>query len=196
MLAVGGGGVNRRGDERAVVARFGDLRRHVAVRAFGGYRVLYALQALVEDVVGAVEAGQLDTAAYVGRGVVLEGLSIRSLAAGGGLASRFFDVTFDPFSGVDEDTVADAMALASDGFELAAAGGPAEEAGAWAARIVEFARGCESVIGYREPLPVLRSPGGLFPALRLARDWPDVLDDLRLPPVLPREWTEPTGPAE
>src|ERR1700720_341650 len=83
-----------------------DPRRWVNFRARGLARVLIYLQAYVEDVEGALAAGQLHEAAGCLRVALLLYLSILSLEQGSyllDLTSEHDYINFDPIHGVDRD---------------------------------------------------------------------------------------------
>jgi hypothetical protein len=163
------------------VTAFPDLRRHVAYRAHGALRLLDWVQATLEDVEGAVASGQYGVAAFQGRTVILQCLSIRSLARGGEL--DWDGAAFDHFAGLEDDEVAGALSLAREAVNLAEPG-----AADWLRRVREYVAATEAGLGYDAPLPILRSPQGPFAILTLARRWSDALDELGLPPLLPPKW--------
>jgi hypothetical protein len=163
------------------VTAFPDLRRHVAYRAHGALRLLDWVQATLEDVEGAVAGGQYGVAAFQARTLILQCLSIRSLARAGEI--DWDGAAFDHFAGLEDDEVARALALAREAVDL-------DEAGAdeWLRRLREYVAATEAGLGYDAPLPILRSPQGPFAILGLARRWSDALDELGLPPLLPPKW--------
>ena len=160
---------------------FPDLRRHVAYRAYGALRLLDWVQATLEDVEGAVAGGQYGVAAFQARTVILQCLSIRSLAREGEI--DWDGAAFDHFAGLDEEDVETALSLAREAVDL-------DERGAddWLERLRAYVVATEAGLGYEAPLPILRSPQGPFAILGLARRWSDALDELGLPPLLPPKW--------
>jgi len=95
-----------------------DLRPYVACRAHGAMRFLDRVQGGLEDIEGAVAAGQFEVAALQARAVALACLSIHSLAHGGELAFDSDDVAFDFFGGVSPEAIAEALALANEATQL------------------------------------------------------------------------------
>jgi hypothetical protein len=167
--------------------RIPDTRRRVAFRAFGAVRLLGWVHETLEDVEGAVGAGQFDVAAFQARSVVLGCLSIRSLAAEGEV--DFCETTgesasFDFFAGLADDEVADGLSLAH-----AFVGVEEEGAREACARLRAYADQTESLLGYDSPLPVLRSAEGALGVIGLIRRWAGTLEELGLPSPVPEEWT-------
>ena len=166
-------------------------RRYVAFRAFGAARLLLDVQSCLEDTEGAVAAGQYEVAAIQGRFAALGCLSIRGLASEGELDSPVDDTAFDPFRGADPAEVVEGLSLISEGADLDATTAPD-----WLERLRRFFDETERRLGYDERLPVLRSPGGMFAGLRLARNWTPLVEALGMPPLLPDDWIqEAPGPA-
>jgi hypothetical protein len=167
-----------------------DLRRWVAFRAFGAVRILRWIQAALEDVEGAIQQGQYGAAGVQARFFVLGCLSVRGLARGGEVDFDIDSVSFDFFAELTPDEVAAGLALANEAVDV-----DAESAGLWLERLQAYGAETEALLGYLEPLPVLRTPEGTFGLIGLARSWTPLLDELDLPQVLPREWT-PAVPAD
>ena len=168
-----------------------DLRRWVVLRAFGAIRMLRWVQAALEDVEGAVERQQYGTAAVQARFVVLGCLSIRGLATEAEPEFDVDSVSFDFFAGVPDGEVAPALGLANEGLHL-----DETRATAWLERLQAYTAETEALLGYPEPLPILRSPAGAFGLIGLARTWTPLLDELGLPSTLPREWTPASRSAD
>ena len=166
--------------EQHEVSPAGDIRRWVAFRAYGAKRLLLVAQSALDDVEGAVLAGQHEVAMLRARVLVLECLSVRSLARTGDVDASS-SVSFDPFAGLSEDEVAEGLAL----IELD------DDPTGWVQALADYLAETEDLLGYDPPLPVLRSPEGTFGALRLAREWSPVLRELNLPDLLPDVWTQP-----
>jgi hypothetical protein len=165
------------------VTAFPDVRRHVAFRAYGAMRMLDWVQATMEDVEGAVDGGQYDVAAFQARALVLQCLSVRSLAREGEI--EWDGAAFDFFAGLRDEDVAAALSLATEGVDL-----DERRAADWLGRLREYAAATEAELGYEAPLPILRSRQGAFGILSLARRWSQALDELGLPPLLPPKWVQ------
>jgi len=149
-------------------------------------RFLDRVQGGLEDIEGAVGAGQFEAAALQARAVALACLSIHSLAHGGELAFDSDDVAFDFFDRVPpEDTVA-ALALANEATQLTEA-----TAAGWLDRFRAYVSATERVLGYDRPLPVLRSPQGSFGLVGVMRRWSTLLEELGMPPLLRSDWIPP-----
>lgn len=173
-------------DRGAGVTAFPDVRRHVAFRAYGAVRIANWVQAALGDIEGAVASGQYGVVASQARTLVLQSLSIRSLARAGEI--DWEGAAFDFFAGLPEDEVAAALSLAREAVDL-------EESRAddWLRRLREFAAATEAELGYDAPLPELRSPRGPFGIVGLARQWSQLLEELDLPPLLPPKWIRDAG---
>lgn len=168
-----------------------DLRRFVAFKALGAYRLLLDVHSSLEDLEGCVESGQFLTAALQARVTLMRSLSVRSLAVGGEFSAPYDGLAYDPFLGLDSAEVNDALVLAERGVSIAA-----EEAAEWAVEVRAHVDETERHLGFDEPLRSIRTPNGLYPALRIARNWLPAADALGLPPVLPAAWTTtPQGEA-
>jgi len=166
-----------------------DVRRRVAFRAVGAKRVLLHAQAALEDVEGALAAGQYETAVIQARALVMQCLSIRSLAVSGELDAFVHSVSFDPFAGLSPSDIADGLGL----LDLDQGEAPAAS---WFSDLADYLHRTEALLGYDQPLPLLRSPEGTFGALRLAREWAEPMSKLGLPNLLPANWTQPMESSE
>jgi hypothetical protein len=161
----------------------------MAHRAYGSGRLLIELHGDLEDLEGAVRAGQFLYAAYQARTVLEWALSIRSLALGGSIATvagAIVDLSsFDLLENLDPEVVADAVDLVHDGLALTGA----TDALDWARRVRAFVEETEAGLLHDAPLASIRTGDGMFPALRMARSIDVVLARLALPSVLPEQWT-------
>ena len=167
----------------SAVTRVRDVRRHVAFRANGTMRMFESVQAAMEDVEGAITAGQYGVAAFQARIAVLGCLSIRSLAVEGELEYDLASPSFDGFAGLSAEEIEDGLSIA-----VAAVDVDALRADAWLERLQAFLAETERRLGYADPLPLLRSPHGPMALVSLTRRWTDTLDELGLPPLLKPEW--------
>jgi hypothetical protein len=165
-----------------VIRAIPDIRRYVAVRSVGAARLLIETHAHLEDVEGATASGQRLVAAMQARVTVLQSLALRSLAAGGESDSQDDSVSFDPFAGVSASDRAEALHLIRAGID------PSADVDAWAASVRNHLVASQTAAGLGADMPSLRTPDGLFPALRYAREWARIHQDLDLPPLLPGEW--------
>ena len=162
-----------------------DIRRSVAFRAIGAARLLLYVHPILEDLRAAVAAEQLDVAAYCARVLVLRCASIRGLRTCGEPEMRPDQVTFDPFEGLDEGEVRSALQLARGALTAAS---DIRERDIWLDRVEQYVNETEQSLGYEVSLTSIRTPGGLFPGLRLAREWLGILEDLELPLPIPKAW--------
>ncbi len=158
-----------------------DLRRHLAFRAHGAARLLLGCQAALEDIEGAVAAGQQEVAVLMAYEALQLSLSVRGLRVDGELVYGHDEAAFDPFSGVSPDEVKAGLALAAEGLVAA------DED--WLERIRGHLRETESRLGYTAPLPNVRSGAGQMKGFKLARTWQPLLDRAGLPSMLPDAWT-------
>lgn len=168
------------------IRRAPDVRRWVALRAYGTMRFLNFVQAGFEDIEGAIGAGQYGVAALQARHVALVCLSIRSLALVGEITFNN-SISFDFFAGLDPDEVAAALSLANEALDI-----NESTATRWLERFQAYVAETERLLGYDRTLPVLRSPEGAFGLVSLARRWIPILDELGLPTLLPSHW----GPSD
>ncbi|MGW0332544.1 hypothetical protein ACWD0J_11850 [Streptomyces sp. NPDC003011] len=161
-----------------------DLRRLLAFRAHGAARLLLGCRARLEDVEGAVGAGQTEVAALMAYELVQLSLSVRGLRTEGELSYGRDEVAFDPFAGVPAAEAEAGLILAAQGRE--AVGERGEE---WLDRLRDHLRETEALLGYGEPLPDVRSGSGLMKGFKLARTWQPLLGRVGLPGLLPDAWT-------
>jgi hypothetical protein len=161
-----------------------DLRRRVAFRALGAARLLLDAHADLEDVEGALAADQLEVAAYAARQAIIRSLTIRGLETCGELDPASDQLGFDYFAGVPDGELTESLELAGRALDLDGE----DDAARWLEAVRAHLRETERRLDYPEPLLSVRTPNGLFPALRLARGWVPILDELDLPQLLPKEW--------
>ena len=157
-----------------------DYRRAAAHLSQGMGRLLIFIQACLEDVHGAVEADQKELAAHQTRIILLECLAIRGVSSGGEVTWAADELGFDHYSCVDRAVLAEAAEIAESGL------GNRDEA--WFTRLDRFIAETEHELGLGETLPMLRSPEGMYTALRMARPIFNLVDELNLPPILPAGW--------
>ncbi|MFC7308253.1 hypothetical protein ACFQVC_29035 [Streptomyces monticola] len=170
--------------EAATGAPLPDFRRLLAFRAHGAARLLLKCRARLEDIEGAVAAGQSEMAVLMAYELVEASLSVRGLRTDGEVSFVGDQVSFDPFAGVPAEDVAAGLLLAAEGRD--AQGTRAEE---WMERLRGHMRDTEAQLGYAEPLPDVRSASGLMKGFKLARSWQSPLKDAGLPGLLPESWT-------
>ncbi len=165
-----------------------DARRLLAYRAHGCSRVMLLVHALVDDLLGALDAGQTRVAIGVAQDLVVQCALIRSSRVSGQILSSesLWDVGLDPFEGLSDAEAKECATL------MERIGAASEDAVPEAAKeILDYAADTEGRLGWSFPLPVIRSPEGIFPALKLARLWAKPLSALALPGVIPKNWLEP-----
>jgi hypothetical protein len=163
------------------VTAFPEVRRHVAFRAYGAVRVVNWVQAALGDIEGAVASGQYGVAASQSRTLVLQCLSVTSLAQAGEI--DWDGAAFDFFAGLPEEHVAAALSLATEAVDL-----DEDRATDWLRRLQQYVAATEAELGYDAPLPILRSPHGPFGIVSLVRQWSAAIEELGLPPLLPPKW--------
>ncbi|MFI0773155.1 hypothetical protein [Streptomyces sp. NPDC021212] len=161
-----------------------DLRRLLAFRAHGAARLLLTCRSRLEDIEGAVTAGQAEVAVLMAYELVQLSLSIRGLRTEGELVYGRDEAAFDPFAGVAAEDAEAGLNLAAEGWEAVGEGG--EE---WLDRVRRHLHDTEALLGYAEPLPNVRSGSGLMKGFKLARTWQPALDRVGLPGLLPEAWT-------
>jgi hypothetical protein len=142
--------------------RVADAQRWLAFHSVGAYELLMEVQGTLEDFLGASRAGQGEVARYTARSLVLHCLAVRALLEDGGMPD-LEDCLYDPFAGLPEPVVGEALRLVRDVARTD--GDPAVHTD----RLVEQVRVLERDLGFLGPPPSVRRPEGLYPALRLAR---------------------------
>ncbi|MCS0635787.1 hypothetical protein NX801_08935 [Streptomyces sp. LP05-1] len=160
-----------------------DLRRLLVFRAHGAARLLLGCRARLEDIEGAVAAGQTEVAVLMAYDLVQLSLSVRGLRSEGELVYARDEAAFDPFAGVPAEETEAGMLLAAAGRE--ATGERGEE---WLERLRGHLRDTEALLGYGEPLPDVRSGSGLMKGFKFARTWEPLLRRAGLPDLLPDAW--------
>lgn len=169
-----------------------DARRWAAFRSSGTFNLLMVVHASLEDTVGALSLGQLGTAAYTARETVLHCLSVRSIAVGGDLWIDRRDPFHDPFAGIPAEEYAPVMGI----VRTFATAETIEQARAGFDDLAEFVRQTELLLGFASSPTSVRTPGGLFPALRTARQILQIIEAAHLPQVLPKSWITASGPTD
>ncbi|UQX03552.1 hypothetical protein [Streptomyces sp. RerS4] len=164
-----------------------DLRRLLAFRAHGAARLLLGCRARLEDVEGATLAGQSEVAVLMAYELVQLSLSVRGLRTRGELSYGRDEAAHDPFAGVPDAEIEAGLALVAEGRE--AANGEDGRGDEWLGRLRAHLRETEALLGYREPLPDVRSAAGLMKGFKLARTWQPHLARVGLPDLLPDAWT-------
>jgi hypothetical protein len=156
-----------------------DTRRLMAFHSYGTYELLMDIHASLEDCIGATRDGRVDVAAVAARSLVLKCLSVRALLAEGDIPDGR-NPLHDQFAGLPE-------AVVSEGLALAASVLPAGD-GWQPAPLIAYVRRFEQELGFAEPPPSVRTPDGLFPALRLTRELLPLNEVAGLPAALPESW--------
>jgi hypothetical protein len=164
----------------------GDLRRHVAHVSNAAAALLIAAQEAYEDIEGGILSEQWELVAAQTRHLVLVCLHARGLAKDG--EPHFWDETGsgDLFIGVPDADVEAALQLITDVRAL-----PGTDPEPFLARVRAVHAAAEASFQLVEPLPELRSPTGLYSAVRLVRGWTPLVEELGLPSILPSDWTKP-----
>jgi hypothetical protein len=168
------------------VRPIGDLRRHVAHVSNAAAALLIVAQEAYEDIEGGIRSGQWELVAAQTRHFVLVCLHARGLAVDG--EPHFWDDTTagDLFVGVPDADVEAALQLITDVRGL-----PGTDPEPFLARVRAVQAAAEDSVQLAERLPELRSPTGMYSAVRLVRGWTPLVDELGLPSILPGEWTRP-----
>ncbi len=142
-------------------------------------------QSLLQDVDGALRADQHEVAACAGRVLVLECLGIKGISNGGEQIWPPGGVAFDCFANIAEADRADALALMDRGARVdSAAAGQA-----WLAELTTLVSDLEASLDIAGKLPVLRTPEGMFGAMRMTRGAFEVAASMDLVPIFPDAWT-------
>lgn len=168
------------------VRAVGDLRRHVAHVSNAAAALLIVAQEAYEDVEGGIRSEQWELVAAQTRHLMLVCLHARGLAVSA--EPHFWDDTTanDPFAGVPDAEVEAALQLISDVRGL-----PGTDPAPFLRRVRAVLTAAEESVQLSERLPELRSPTGMYSAVRLVRGWTTLVEELGLPSILPGEWTKP-----
>lgn len=169
------------------IAVIDDFRRHEGFLSQGLARMVLTCQSAFEDVEGALAAGWMEAAAFQARTLILNCLAVLGMREGAGLNQWIDDVGYDRVGFAPPDMRDRARDLLEEGWTLAA---NPERASAWLADLRSFFEDTESAFDLGERLPVLRSPEGMFAAIRVLQAEQPVIEQLGLPQVIPRDWTE------
>ncbi len=164
-------------------------RRWAAFHCFGSYGQLMEVQAGVEDLEGALDAGQIPVAKYAGMAIVRKCLGLRSLLAAG-VPPDSGDLLADEFAGLTDERLTEGLTLSA----RMARSDNLDTLRALAKEVFKYVHEFERDLGFATTPPSVRRPGGLFPALRLAREILPINQAAGLPLALPAEWL-PTLPA-
>ena len=180
-MAVGSGS---RMNEGRIVA---DPRRWAAFQCSGVYTLLMNIHSWQEDLMGALDADQLELAKFSARAAVLDCLQVHALSADG-LMEDEGDSLANPFAGIPPERIASAMAavhgvVAAETVTDARLGVP---------HIEEQIADVVSMLGFTQAPPSIRTPAGLFPALRITRELLPVNKAAHLPMIFPESWISPS----
>ncbi|AUY54597.1 hypothetical protein EH183_30555 [Streptomyces sp. CB01881] len=153
--------------------------------------IMVGAQSALEDIEGGVPAGQWHLVLAQTRYLVMVCCQAGGLRSGAEPYVAEDGGAIDPYTHVPAADWESGHRLISEAREFAAAAPSEERAGDWLRRVRSWVSEIEATLGLADPLPQLRSPEGMFGALRLVRGWHALADQLGLPPLLPTEWTKP-----
>lgn len=159
-----------------------DFHRKIALKAIAPMRLLVSVQHSIEDITGAIEEGQFSTAKYQARNVILECLSIKSIAYGGEIfaAEEFDQLFFDPCTGLPELEISHGLILIDEILN--------ESSDRWLDKVLKYTRETEAFLGFPDGLPLLRSQNGMQTVLRIIKDWDRLAQEFGLPSAIPKAW--------
>lgn len=163
--------------------RIAEPRRWAAFHCFGIYGLLMDIQASVEDLEGALAAGQIRVAQHAGLTIVRKCLGLRSVLAAG-YPPESGDLFIDETAGLTAEQVAEGLTLSGRLVRETELDSVSQAAAA----VLRYMRDFERELGFVDKPPSVRRPEGLFPALRLARQVLPINDAAGLPLALPAEW--------
>ena len=162
------------------------VAHEIGWQAFGLMRVLAFVHALRDDVVSALQFGQIEVAAMAARELIEECLGIDGMRFGGPFEWMPESVAFDPYGHCSPDMqkAADAfivviLAAVNDDLEL----DDALDALEHLIRLVEI-----RFVATGESLPQLRDPDGMYKAISLGRDLLTLAEVHAVGRILPKEW--------
>lgn len=167
------------------------LHRHVTHVSHGALLMMVGAQSALEDIEGGVQAGQWHLVLAQTRYLVLICCQVRGLPFGSEPYVAEDGGAMDPCTHAPRADWESAHQLMAEAREFAGCAPAGDRARDWLERVRAWVGATEATLGLTEPLPQLRSPDGMFGALRLVRGWHGLADELGLPPLLPTEWTKP-----
>jgi hypothetical protein len=163
------------------------LRNRVVASAHGAVILLLGGQEAMDDIEGGVRSEQWRMVAAQTRYLILLCCHVRGLAFGAEPYLYEDGAALDPCTYLPESEVTTAIALI---HEVPDSSTSPEAVADWLDRVRAWMADTEKSLRLPEPLPELRSPEGMFGALRLVRGWSDLVDELGLPALMPIEWTK------
>lgn len=172
------------------IESFPNAANYIACRTHGASRIVLLSFGTLEDLDGAIAEEDFGVARSVGQDLIIQCSAIRSAFATGRLFSTTsqYEVGFDPFSGLDKQDLSDCLKILA---HLATCN-TLDALHQLADDVRQFFCETEKLIEWNEPLPNVRKPGGMFPALRMMRDLNETIERHRLPALIPQSWTETT----
>ncbi|WP_260840355.1 MULTISPECIES: hypothetical protein [Gordonia] len=168
-----------------------ELRRHVAHVSHGAVMLMIGAQSALQDIDGGAKAGQWLLVLGQTRYLITICCQARGLEFGAEPYVAEDGGALDPHTHVPPDIWIAGHHLLKEASEFSRTAPDAERAQFWLAQIHAWVSEIESTLRLPDPLPELRSPEGMFGAIRLVRAWTELTDRLGLPPLLPTDWTRP-----
>ncbi|GAA1644779.1 hypothetical protein [Nocardia ninae] len=148
-------------------------------------------QSALQDVAGGVDCGQWMLVLAQTRYLVLICCQARGLEFGAEPYVAEDGGALDPYTHVPPDVWQGGQHLLHQAEEFSRTAPEPAEAQAWLEQVRTWVSGVESSFGLPDFLPELRSPEGMFGAIRLVRAWDELINPLQLPALLPSDWTRP-----
>lgn len=161
------------------------VRRELAERSHTLVRVVTYIDALRDDLVGAIDEEQFGTALVVAHKLAGEVCGTASIPCGGALQWTREDVTNDPYVRAPAGIVESARTLVGLACTLRNGGSRRAEVLAAADELIAD---LERVLELPHPRPKTREPDGMFALMSLGRGVLEATDAWNLPDPLPIAW--------
>lgn len=167
--------------------RVDDVSDWAIMRCHATFRFLFHLQSAMEDLVGAVQAAQWDVAVHSLREATLVAASVRRMPQGCDVQPDASDDFTGHLSAFDTEGDPELQALCA--AVNRAASSPAKQTVEDAFALLKLhVQETESMLGYSQEIPELRSTRGTSMLLRLFREGDQFAQSLGLPSAIPGDW--------
>jgi len=163
-----------------------NVRTAIACKAHGGMRFIMLIKGTLDDIEGAVESEQIDLAFSLLIDCSIYCCAIRASVSTGHLytATAFQDIGFNPFADDMVKHFPKSLQVAAEKDDELSVHDLKDMQG----EVLQMVRETEAVLQFLSPLPDVRDPTGLFPALKLGRGFDRLMTAENLPSIFPVAW--------
>lgn len=164
-----------------------NVRAAMGAMAHGGMRFIMLVKGTLDDINGAIEANQDCTAVSLMLDCLIYCRAIQGALESGDIyhSTAFQEVGFDPFV----DATATDIEEAFRPFKNVTYPVPKFRLEEMRKCVLRLAEETERRLGLDRNLPDVRRPDGLFPALRLGREFDKIMRIEHLPSIFPKAWS-------